>query len=71
MLFAAAAVVFVLSIVVYVLIMIFFPEWVGITGKVALNNEKSHRGDLPADSSEESAQGVAREADSQSNHSND
>ncbi len=31
------------AVVVYVALMIFFPEWVGITGKVALNNEKSHQ----------------------------
>lgn len=31
------------AIIVYVGVMIFFPEWVGITGKTALENEKSHR----------------------------
>ncbi len=31
-----------LSILAYALIAIFFPEWVGITGKVALSAEKSH-----------------------------
>ncbi|MNJ93256.1 hypothetical protein D3C87_109350 [compost metagenome] len=35
------------SIIVYVLLMMFFPEWVGITGKVALQAEASHRGDTP------------------------
>ncbi|MBX2993392.1 MAG: hypothetical protein KF681_01165 [Bdellovibrionaceae bacterium] len=28
---------------VYVILMVFFPEWVGITGKVALENEASHK----------------------------
>lgn len=31
------------GLVVYVLFMIFLPEWVGITGKTALRNEQSHR----------------------------
>jgi hypothetical protein len=30
-------------IVVYFLLMFFFPEWVGITGKVAKKNEQSHK----------------------------
>ncbi|MES2854660.1 MAG: hypothetical protein V4692_02300 [Bdellovibrionota bacterium] len=38
-----AAGVFVGFIIVYLLLMIFFPEWVGITGKVALEAERSHR----------------------------
>ena len=33
---------FVLSIMVYVLFMVFLPEWVGITGKKALEAERSH-----------------------------
>jgi len=32
-----------LSILVYALIAIFFPEWVGITGKVARQAEESHK----------------------------
>jgi hypothetical protein len=40
----AAAGVFVLAVLVYVLFMIFLPEWVGITGKNALDAEKTHRG---------------------------
>jgi len=36
---------FLLSIMIYVGIMIFYPEWVGITGKKALEAERSHRGD--------------------------
>jgi len=32
-------------IIAYVLLMIYFPEWVGITGKVALKNLKDHQGD--------------------------
>jgi uncharacterized membrane protein len=31
-----------LGIIAYIVLMIFFPEWVGITGKVALENERSH-----------------------------
>lgn len=31
------------AIFVYVLFMVFLPEWVGITGKVALKNQESHR----------------------------
>jgi hypothetical protein len=31
-----------ISILVYALLAIFYPEWVGITGKVARNAEKSH-----------------------------
>lgn len=37
-----AAAVFFLFMIIYVLFMIFLPEWVGITGKVALEAEKSH-----------------------------
>lgn len=36
---------FLLSIMIYVGIMIFYPEWVGITGEKALEAERSHRGD--------------------------
>lgn len=36
---------FVLGVMVYVLFMVFLPEWVGITGKKALDAERSHRGD--------------------------
>lgn len=32
----------ILSIIVYAAIAIFFPEWVGITGKVARSAEESH-----------------------------
>lgn len=39
---------FALSIMIYVLFMIFLPEWVGITGKKALDDQKSHAGDGPA-----------------------
>ena len=42
-----AAVVFVLFMVIYLLFMIFLPEWVGITGKVALEAERSHTEDSP------------------------
>ncbi|QDK37253.1 hypothetical protein [Bdellovibrio sp. NC01] len=37
------------SILVYACLAVFYPEWVGITGKVALNAEISHReGETPA-----------------------
>ena len=32
------------GVITYVLFMIFLPEWVGITGKTALDAEKSHQG---------------------------
>jgi len=31
------------SFLAYAILAFFFPEWVGITGKVALNAEQSHR----------------------------
>ncbi len=36
---------FLLGIMVYLVFMIFLPEWVGITGKKALEAERSHAGD--------------------------
>ena len=36
---------FILGVMVYVLLMVFYPEWVGITGKKALEAERSHLGD--------------------------
>jgi hypothetical protein len=39
---------FILGIMVYVLLMVFLPEWVGITGKKALEAEQSHAGDAGA-----------------------
>jgi predicted RND superfamily exporter protein len=35
--------VFIGSFIVYGIFMIYFPEWVGITGKTALDYEKSHQ----------------------------
>ena len=32
----------VMSMLVYFTLMVFYPEWVGITGKVALAAERSH-----------------------------
>jgi len=32
-----------ISILIYAVIAIFYPEWVGITGKVARNAEQSHK----------------------------
>lgn len=40
--------IFVVAIMVYVLFMVFLPEWVGITGKKALEAERSHVGEGPA-----------------------
>ncbi len=34
------------ALFVYGLFMIFLPEWVGITGKKALDAERSHQGDV-------------------------
>lgn len=51
MIFLVAGV-FIGAIVIYLLFMIFLPEWVGITGKVALEAEKSHRGDSNSDEPE-------------------
>ena len=39
---------FLLGIMVYVMLMVFLPEWVGITGKKALEAEQSHAGDTGA-----------------------
>lgn len=36
---------FVFGIMAYVILMVFFPEWVGITGQKALEAERSHLGD--------------------------
>jgi hypothetical protein len=33
----------ILSFLAYAILAFFFPEWVGITGKVALDAEKSHQ----------------------------
>lgn len=54
MIYVAAGVVVFLGIFVYVLFMIFLPEWVGITGKTALKNERDHLG-LPNESNAETA----------------
>ena len=42
-LIAAAAGVFFAAVFVYVLFMVFLPEWVGISGKVAREAERGHR----------------------------
>lgn len=39
----AAGAVFLLSFIAYAALALFFPEWVGITGKVALDAEQSHK----------------------------
>lgn len=49
----AAIGVFVGGAAVYLAFMIFLPEWVGITGKTALETERSHRGDGEASSENE------------------
>ena len=33
----------IVSVLVYAILAVFFPEWVGITGKVARNAEQSHQ----------------------------
>lgn len=43
--YLAAGAVFFIGVIVYVAFMIFLPEWVGISGKVAREAEASHRGD--------------------------
>jgi hypothetical protein len=43
-LYFAAGGVFFLFIVIYLVVLVLWPEWVGITGKVALEAERSHRG---------------------------
>ena len=50
--FWTAGAIVVISILIYVLFMIFLPEWVGITGKVALDAERSHRGEGEAEENE-------------------
>lgn len=49
--YIAAGAVFFIGIIVYVMFMIFLPEWVGISGKVAREAEASHRGDAETDAS--------------------
>jgi hypothetical protein len=36
----------ILAILVYVVLMIFLPEWVGITGKAALEAERGHAAEV-------------------------
>jgi hypothetical protein len=67
----AAIGVFVGGAAVYLAFMIFLPEWVGITGKTALEAEQSHRGEAPKDSAEMSPGSIspgniAIEADTES-----
>lgn len=52
----AIGAVFVISILIYVFLMLFYPEWVGITGKVALNAEASHREETETTNTEENSQ---------------
>ena len=40
--FTGGIAVFFAASLVYVLLLIFLPEWVGVTGKVALDAEKAH-----------------------------
>lgn len=42
---------FTLSTLVFIVIAVMFPEWVGITGKVAKEFEKQQRGDSTDDAS--------------------
>ena len=43
---------FILAVMIYVIFMVFLPEWVGITGKKALEAEQSHVGDQTAPGSD-------------------
>jgi len=56
MMYLLAGGVMIAGIIVYLFFMIFLPEWVGITGKTALNNQKSHAGP-EADSGENERNG--------------
>lgn len=47
-LLVAAGAVFFGGVFVYLLFMVFLPEWVGITGKKAKEAEESHVGGTPA-----------------------
>lgn len=40
--FAGGVIVFCAATIVYLGLLMFFPEWVGVTGKVALDAEKAH-----------------------------
>lgn len=40
--FAGGVIVFFAATLVYLALLFFFPEWVGVTGKVALEAEKAH-----------------------------
>lgn len=40
--FAGGIIVFFAATLVYLALLFFFPEWVGVTGKVAREAEKSH-----------------------------
>jgi hypothetical protein len=40
--FAGGILVFCAASLVYVALLVFLPEWVGVTGKVALETERSH-----------------------------
>lgn len=52
--FAAGLVVFA-GVFVYVLFMVFLPEWVGITGDKARETQRSHRGDEEGSSPDDRA----------------
>lgn len=64
----AGGIVFVLGIVAYIVIMLLFPEWVGITGKVALEAERAHRGETPEATSAPSADEATGPATEDSKH---
>lgn len=51
---------FALGIMVYVLFMVFLPEWVGITGKKAIEAEQSHRGEGPENDDGPASAALAR-----------
>jgi hypothetical protein len=46
----AGIAVFVGGAALYLVLMIYFPEWVGITGETALKAEESHKGEFGGNS---------------------
>jgi hypothetical protein len=57
---------FILSVMVYVLFMVFLPEWVGITGKKAIEAEQSHKGEGPASEALTKMEAIRKEKENES-----
>lgn len=53
MIFWAMIALFVIVTLIFVIITLLFPEWVGITGKVALEYQRQQRGDPPPEAPSE------------------